>query len=222
MFEDKLIVALDISDKRKLKSLVNSLYPVVKKFKVGLIAYTAFGPEIIDWLVRKGVDVFLDLKFFDIPNTVAEASKIILKKNLWGFTLHLKMGKENILRFREILGEKIKRRKTKIIGVTVLTSQETKKEEVVKLAEVAHQTGLDGVVCSVWETKKIKEKFPSLITITPGIREKRTDDDQRRIATVEEAIKEGVDFFIIGRPIIKKKHPLQAVRRILRIGKEVK
>ena len=129
MLEDKLIVALDISDKRKLKSLVNSLCPVVKKFKVGLIAYTAFGSEIADWLVKKGVDVFLDLKFFDIPNTVAEATKIIFKKKLWGFTLHLKMGKENILRFKEIIGKKIKKR-TKIIGVTVLTSQEAKIEEV--------------------------------------------------------------------------------------------
>ena len=219
MLEDKLIVALDISDKKKLKFLVNSLYPTVKKFKVGLIAYTAFGPEIVDWLIRKGVEVFLDLKFFDIPNTLAEATKIIFKKKLWGFTLHLKMGKENILRFKEIIGKKIKKR-TKIIGVTVLTSQEAKIEEVLNLAKIAYDTELDGVVCSVWEVKKIKERFPSLITITPGIREKRTDDDQKRVATVEEAIKEGVDFFVIGRPIIKKKNPLQAVRRILKIGKE--
>jgi len=221
MLEDKLIVALDISDKRKLKFLVNSLYPVVKKFKVGLIAYTAFGPEIVDWLVKKGVDVFLDLKFFDIPNTVAEVSKIIFKKKLWGFTLHLKMGKENILRFKEIIGKKIKKR-TKIIGVTVLTSQEAKIEEVLKLAKIAYETELDGVVCSVWEAKKIKEKFPSLITITPGIRTKKTNDDQKRVATVEEAEDAGVDFFVIGRPIIKRKNPLKAVKKILNLRKEVK
>lgn len=217
MLEDKLIVALDTPDKRKLKFIVNRLYPVVKKFKIGLVAYTAFGPEIIDWLVKKGADVFLDLKFFDIPNTVAEASKIILKKKLWGFTLHLKMGKENILRFKKIVGEKIKRRKTKIIGVTVLTSQEAKIEEVLNLAEVAYKTGLDGIVCSVWEVKKVKEKFPSLITITPGIRTKKTSDDQKRIATPKEAEKEGADFFVMGRPIIKRKDPLRAVKEILNL-----
>ena len=215
MLEDKLIVALDISDKRKLKSLVNSLYPVVKKFKVGLIAYTAFGSEIIDWLIKKGVDVFLDLKFFDIPNTVAEATKIIFKKKLWGFTLHLKMGKENILRFKEIIGERIKRRKTKIIGVTVLTSQEAKIKEVLNLAKIAYDTGLDGVVCSVWEVKKIKKNFPQLLTVTAGIRAKKTDDDQKRIATVKEAQEAGADFFVVGRPIIKRKNPVKAVKEIL-------
>ncbi len=214
----KLIVALDVDNKKKFKSIVNRLYPKVKKFKVGIIAYTALGEWSLNWLREKGAEVFLDLKFFDIPNTVCEASKLVLKKGVWAFTVHIRMGKETLTLLKRELTQhsrKLGLRRPKIFGVTILTSEKTTIDRVLKLTEIAYQAGLDGVVCSVWEAKAIKDKFKNLLVIAPGIRS-RKEDDQERIATVCEAKSQGVDFFVVGRPIVKAKDPLKAAEELLK------
>jgi len=213
---EKLIVALDIPSEKKIKEVIQALYPKVKKFKVGLIAYTLLGPKIIKWINNQGGEVFLDLKFFDIPNTMSEAAKIAMEMGVWAFTVHLRSGKESLQFLKEQLVSRAKSRGyclPLIIGVTELTSRKVSLSKVMTLAKVAYESKLDGVVCSVWEARKIKESF-GLLTITPGIR-KRKEDDQIRVATVRDALKEGVDYFVIGRPIIKEKDYLKAAKKLL-------
>ena len=214
---DKLIVALDLSKEKDIKQTVTQLLPRVTKFKVGLIPYTVCGPKIIQWIHNKGAEVFLDLKFFDIPHTMGEAAKLLLEMDVWAFTMHLKVGTEVLKYIKSQLVKESKRRKCQlplIVGVTELTSHKVPLRKVLKLAGDAHESGIDAVVCSVWESRQIKEKF-NLLTITPGIRQKACDD-QKRVATVREALQEGVDYFIIGRPIIREKDPRAAAERILK------
>ncbi|MCD6583187.1 MAG: orotidine-5'-phosphate decarboxylase [Candidatus Omnitrophica bacterium] len=213
---EKLIVALDIPIEKKIKEVVQALYPKVKKFKVGLITYTLLGPKIIKWINNQGGEVFLDLKFFDIPNTMSEAARIAMEMGVWAFTVHLRSGKESLQFLKEQLVSRAKSRGYRlplIIGVTELTSQKVSLSKVMALAKVAYESKLDGVVCSVWEARKIKEAF-GLLTITPGIRGKK-EDDQIRIATVRDALKEDVDYFVIGRPIIKERDYLKAAKKLL-------
>lgn len=217
---NKLIVALDLSRARDIKRVAEKLLPKVKKFKIGLVPYTAAGPAIIKWLKAKGADVLVDLKFFDIPNTMLETAKLLVDMEVWGFTVHLKAGKESLVWLKkELIKEKkrIEGRIPLVIGVTELTSRRVSLARVMNLARTAYESKLDGVVCSVWEAKKIKEEF-GLLTVTPGIRNEKKDD-QERVATVEDALRAGVDYFVIGRPIVKDKEPLKAAMRILRVSK---
>ena len=214
---DKLIVALDVTSEDKLKKIVAALFPKVKKFKIGLIAYTRFGPKIIKAVKQRGAEVFLDFKLYDIPHTMAETAKAFVDLGVWAFTVHLKAGAETLTYLRREVKSYARHKKTKaplIIGVTELTSQKVSLAKVLKLAQIAKKAKLDGVVCSVWEAKKIKEKF-GLKTITPGIRAKTAADDQKRVATVKEAFKNKADYFVIGRPIINKSNYLKAAEEIL-------
>jgi orotidine-5'-phosphate decarboxylase len=212
----KLIVALDTPKEREIKKIVSSLFPKVKKFKVGLIPYLACGPKIVKWIKAVGADVFLDLKFFDIPNSMVEASRVALDMGVWAFTVHLRAGKEALGVLSKRLKEEAKKTRRKsplIVGITELTSQKASLNKVVNLAKIAYESELDGVVCSVWEAKRLKDKF-DLITITPGIR-KAQRDDQKRIATPQDALREGVDYFVVGRPIIREKDYLKAAEELL-------
>lgn len=214
---NKLIVALDINSEAKIKKAVKALSPKVKKFKIGLIAYTRFGPKIIKAVKQRGAEVFLDFKLYDIPHTMAETAKAFVDLGVWAFTVHLKAGEEALAYLRREIKSYARHKKTKaplIIGVTELTSQKVSLAKVLKLAETAKKAKLDGVVCSVWEAKKIKEKF-SLKTITPGIRAKTAGDDQQRVATVKEALKNKADYFVVGRPIINRGDYLKAAEEIL-------
>lgn len=215
----RLIVALDLPKAKDIKRVAEKLLPKVKIFKVGLIPYTAAGPAIIRWLKERGGDILVDLKFFDIPNTMLEAAKLLIDMDVWGFTVHLRAGKDSLGWLKdELIKEKKKGGKIPlVIGVTELTSQRASLNRVMRLARTAYESKLDGVVCSVWEAKKIKKEL-GLLTITPGIRREKKDD-QRRVATVEDALRAGVDYFVIGRPIIKDKDPLGAAKKILDISK---
>ncbi|UCG34628.1 MAG: orotidine-5'-phosphate decarboxylase [Candidatus Omnitrophota bacterium] len=216
---NKLIVALDLTSQKKIKEVIKTLSPKVKKFKVGLIAYTRFGPKIINWAKEAGADVFLDFKLYDIPNTMIETAKTFIESGVWAFTVHLKAGQEALESLKGALTKEARLRKKRrplIIGVTELTSQKASLNKVLQLAEVARKSKIDGVVCSVWEAKQIKEKF-GLCTITPGIRAKKEGDDQKRIATVKDALKNRVDYFVVGRPIIKEKDYLKAANQILAV-----
>jgi len=214
---NKLIVALDVTSEKKFKKIVAQLSPKVKCFKIGLIAYTRFGPKIIREVKRRGGKVFLDFKLYDIPNTMVETAKAFVDLGVWAFTVHLKAGEAALKYLKREVRKQAKHKKKKaplIIGVTELTSKKASLSQVLKLAKVAKRSGVDGVVCSVWEAKKIKQKF-GLKTITPGIRVRKTGDDQRRVATVKEALQNKVDYFVVGRPIVAKKNYLQAARELI-------
>jgi len=217
---NKLIVALDLTSEEKIKEVIHSLSPKVKKFKVGLIAYTRFGPQIIKWVKKARADVFLDFKLFDIPNTMVETAKSFVDLGVWAFTVHLKAGEESLrVLKKEILkyAKSRKRRRPLIIGVTELTSSKASLRGVLRLARIAAKSNIDGVVCSVWEAEKIKKQF-GLRTITPGIRKKSGGDDQKRVATVKDALNKEVDYFVVGRPIVKAKEAFKAAQQILSLS----
>lgn len=214
---NKLIVALDLTCEKEIRATIKSLSPKVKKFKIGLIAYSRFGPKLISWVKNAGADVFLDFKLYDIPNTMVETAKAFVDLGVWAFTVHAKAGDPSLKTLKKEITKYAKTRKRRrplIIAVTELTSQETSLKKVLELAKTAAKGNVDGVVCSVWEAKRIK-KDCKLCTITPGIRPAKAKDDQKRVATVKEALVRGVDYFVVGRPIVKEKNKLKAAEKIL-------
>ncbi len=220
--KSEIILALDVDSLEKAKYFVNKLYLKIKTFKVGMQLYTAIGPKIIQMLHQKGAQVFLDLKFLDIPNTVAQAVRAATRHKVKMLTLHISGGQEMLKAAVAAAKDEAKIVKTKrplLIGVTVLTSQESRPQDVLKLAKLGIDAGLDGVVCSAQEAgilrSRIKKKF---LIVTPGIRPQGIEkNDQKRIATVNEAIKAGSNFLIIGRPILEAKDPLKVIRGIAHV-----
>lgn len=220
----KLILALDVDSLSKAKHFVNLLYPRIKIFKVGLQLFTACGPEIIEFIRKKGGDVFLDLKFNDIPNTMAAAVREAVKYKAAMLTVHTLSGPEAL---KEV-SRAAKGSRTKIIGVTILTSicshflkdlkvRRTLSQEALYLARMAKRCGLHGIVCSVKEAGTIRKQLgKDFIIVTPGIRLGRErKDDQQRIATAEEAVKAGSNYLVIGRPILAAKDPVKAAKEII-------
>ena len=223
---EKLIVALDTKSLDEAASLVDKLIPEVKIFKVGLGLFTLYGYAAVEMVKDKGGKVFLDLKFHDIPNTVASA--VISASNLGIFMLnvHTLGGSEMMRKAAE--AAKGKAEKPKILGVTVLTSMDQKainevgieksiEEEVLNLATMARDAGLDGVVASPQETSAIRKKLgKGFIIVTPGVRpEWAARGDQRRVATPSSAIKAGADYIVVGRPIIESGNPVEAARKVI-------
>ncbi len=209
----KIILALDVDTFEKAKYFVNKLYPQIKIFKVGSQLFTACGPEIVEFIRKKGAEVFLDLKYHDIPNTVKHAVEAAKKLKVFMLTVHASGGKEMLNAAASV------KRHPLIIAVTVLTSKQEKDtaKKVLSLAKIAKISGVDGVVCSPLEAKAVKNAFgKKFIVITPGIRPAATASaDQKRIATPQEAIRAGSDFLVVGRPILEAKDPLLVVRKIL-------
>ena len=212
----KIILALDVDSLAKARYFVNKLYLKIKIFKVGSQLFTACGPKVICLIHKKRAEVFLDLKFLDIPNTVAQAVRQAVRLKVKMLTLHIS-GKEEMLKAAvQAAKDEARLRGIKrplLIGVTVLTSQEVPAQAVLKLTRLGLSSGLDGVVCSAQEAaflrKKIKGKF---LIVTPGIRSDRVAyDDQKRTATAKEAFYAGSDFLVIGRPILEAKDPLKAL-----------
>ncbi|MFH0940538.1 MAG: orotidine-5'-phosphate decarboxylase [Candidatus Omnitrophota bacterium] len=215
-----LIVALDVDSFTKAKKLVDALCPVVKIFKVGSQLFTAAGPKIVEYIRKKGAEVFLDLKFHDIPNTVASAVIAATWLNVLMLTVHASGGSEMMAQAQEAAkstAKKLRRRKPKIIAVTILTSQAARPDRVLGLARKAIDCGLDGVVCSVREAKLLRQNIKKdFVIVTPGIRPESTaKDDQRRTATVCEAIAAGSDFMVVGRPIVEAPDPLKAAKEFI-------
>ena len=215
-----LILALDVDTLEEAKDFVDKLYPKIKIFKVGSHLFTAYGPKIIELLHKKGAEVFLDLKYFDIPNTVSGAVAAAVRLKVKMLTLHICGGQEMLEAAVSAASRQAKALKIArplLIGVTILTSQTTKVGEVLALAKQGIACGLDGVVCSAQEAivlrRKIKKNF---VIVTPGIRpDNLGKDDQKRTATVSQAIKAGSDFLVIGRPILKAPDPLLQVDELL-------
>ncbi|MCX5701240.1 MAG: orotidine-5'-phosphate decarboxylase [Candidatus Omnitrophica bacterium] len=217
----EIILALDVDNLSQARAFVDKLYPKIKIFKVGAHLFTALGPKILEMINNKGAEVFLDLKYFDIPNTVAQAVRAAVRHKVKMLTLHI-LGDEEMIKAAIAAAKdeskKLKTKKPLLIGVTVLTSKEAKSSDVFTLAKIGIELGLDGVVCSAREAKslrnKIKRKF---VIVTPGIRPQGVfRNDQKRTATVGEAIKAGSNFLVIGRPILEAKNPLKVVEAIVK------
>jgi orotidine-5'-phosphate decarboxylase len=219
----KLILALDVDTFSKARYFVNKLYPKIKIFKVGYQLFTACGPKIIEFINRIGAKVFLDLKFNDIPNTMVNAAKEILKYKVAMFTVHTLSGPTALKAVANIC----KKSQTKVLGVTVLTSlcphflkdlkiKRTLSAEVLYLAKMAKRCGLNGVVCSVKEAKAVRKHLGKNFTIvSPGIRPAGfSKEDQARTATAQGAKAAGVDYIVVGRPILKAKDPLKVVKEL--------
>ncbi|MCX5708695.1 MAG: orotidine-5'-phosphate decarboxylase [Candidatus Omnitrophica bacterium] len=220
---NKLIVALDVNSCKEAKRFVDRLFPRVKIFKIGPILFTAYGPQVVELIRKKGAGVFLDLKFHDIPNTVALAVRQAVRLKVKMLTLHTSGGEEMLKRAaeaakKEAAGLRIK--KPILLGITVLTSDRSKtntKAEVIRRAKLAKKSGLDGVVCSVQEAAVVRKVCgKNFVIVTPGIRPKGSDaGDQKRVATAAQAFKAGADYIVVGRPILEAKDPLEAVRNLL-------
>lgn len=230
--KDKIIVALDVETATEARKIIDEIGAEVGAFKIGLQLFTSAGASFVREAVDRKIKLFLDVKFHDIPNTVAKASVEVARLGVWMFNLHALGGSEMMRRtvenVREVC-EKENLEQPKIIGVTILTSanQETLKEigierelgsEVLNLARLTAKCGLDGVVASPLETGAIRQSIESkdFLIVTPGIRLSfATNDDQKRVMTPKEAVQAGADYLVIGRPITGADDKLSAVRKIL-------
>ncbi|BAJ02049.1 orotidine-5'-phosphate decarboxylase [Shewanella violacea] len=226
MSNKSILVALDFDDKHAALQLVDQLDPSMCRLKVGKEMFTLFGPEFIKALHERDFDVFLDLKFHDIPNTVAKAVTSAAELGVWMTNVHASGGLAMMQAAKKAL-EPYGDKAPMLIAVTVLTSMSDEDlkligidvpafEHVQRLAQLTQQAGLDGVVCSAHEAKVLKSKLGKEFKLcTPGIRPVGSDKgDQHRVMTPPEAIEAGSDYLVIGRPITKAKDPLAALKAI--------
>ena len=229
---ERLVLALDVDDFKKADELVDKLSNYVGVFKIGSQLFTAEGAKVVNMVNEKGGKVFLDLKFHDIPNTVARAAEVAAKLGVYIFNVHTSGGYEMMKAAAEATKKTsfaLGINKPLILGVTLLTSTNQEilekeigikkglEEQVVHLAKLAKAAGLDGVVASSWEIKKIRKTCgEDFIILTPGIRPAgKSSDDQKRVMAPREAIKLGADFLVIGRPIRNAANPAEAAKEIL-------
>jgi len=220
---NKIIIALDYSDKNDVFSLCQKLNPSECRLKIGKQLFTKYGPEIVNQLQDKGFEIFLDLKFHDIPTTVYKACIEAYKLGIWMLNIHLLGGKPMI--DAAINAKNEINSNAKLIGVTLLTSHsnedleyignEKRSDVVNKLSIIANESGLDGIVCSANDIKDIKSEYKNLDFVTPGIRLNNKANDHSTTCTPEEAIKLGSTYLVIGRPITESKDPASVVKEIL-------
>lgn len=224
--DPKIIVALDFDNIDKAKKLVEQLDPNLCKLKVGKEMFTLFGPEWVKFLVQSGFQVFLDLKFHDIPNTVAKACKAAAELGVWMVNIHTSGGKKMMSAAAEALSTYgIKR--PLLTGVTILTSMDQSQfndigyqrdieQQVMHFAKLAKESGLDGVVCSAQEASSLNQVLgDDFKLVTPGIRPAGSDKgDQSRVMTPLKAIQAGSSYLVIGRPITQADDPLQVLCEI--------
>ena len=236
--DPRIILALDYPDATPVWALLKHLSPELCRLKVGKELFTAAGPALIESLVNKGYQVFLDLKFHDIPSTVAGAVTAAANLGVWMVNVHASGGSQMMRAARAALPEG----GPLLIAVTVLTSLEQTDldeigfrrplaEQVLHLASLAEASGLDGVVCSAAETSGIRRQLGDrFLCVTPGIRPLRLDggvpDDQRRIMTPEAAMASGSSYLVIGRPVTQAPDPgaalLAIVEEIAHHGRDAK
>ncbi|SDH52252.1 orotidine-5'-phosphate decarboxylase [Nitrosomonas sp. Nm132] len=223
MNNPRIIVALDFSNKKQALELAGKLDKNLCRIKIGKELFTIAGPQLIEQLMACGFEIFLDLKYHDIPNTVAGACRAASDLGVWMINVHALGGRKMLIAAQEALSTK----KTKLIAVTLLTSlnksdlneiglNEEPINIVQRLALLASDCGLDGVVCSALEAPQlrgiIKKDF---CLVTPGIRPLNCSaNDQMRITTPQEAIQNGANYLVIGRPITQSPDPLLALQRL--------
>jgi len=228
--KEKIVIALDVGTKREALTLAGALKEA-RVFKIGLELFTAEGPALLDEVVRMGKKPFLDLKYHDIPNTVAGAVRAAVRSGVTMLTIHTSGGKEMMAAAARAGGEESARTgrgRPFLLGVTVLTSLKDEElrrigfanavaDQVLRLAVLAKESELDGVVCSPHEIETIKKECGGdFLVVTPGIRPAwAAAQDQKRIMTPAEAIRMGADYLVIGRPITGAPSPGEAFLRIL-------
>lgn len=225
MNDPKIIVALDYPDPEQALEFSRKTSPGQCRLKVGKELFTSAGPTLVESLVDQGYDVFLDLKFHDIPNTVKKAASAAAKLGVWMLNVHALGGEAMMRAARE--GIEMVSKRPFLIAVTLLTSmseQELKQlgidkplsQLVEQLARSAISSGLDGVVCSAQEACALRNSLgASILLVTPGIRpEWASSDDQQRIVTPQQALADGSSYLVIGRPITQHKDPAQALELI--------
>ncbi|MEQ3694517.1 MAG: orotidine-5'-phosphate decarboxylase [Thalassolituus sp.] len=216
--QSPIVVALDFPTQEQALAMADQLDPKLCRVKVGKELFTASGPAILEQLHKRGYDVFLDLKFHDIPNTCAKAVGVAADLGVWMVNVHASGGQKMMEAARNELEKKT--HKPLLIGVTVLTSMERSDladigldiepmEQVERLAKLTQASGLDGVVCSAREVALIREICgKDFLTVTPGIRPEGSDvGDQKRVMTPKQAVEAGVDYMVIGRPITQSQDP---------------
>ncbi|AZI87515.1 orotidine-5'-phosphate decarboxylase [Kosakonia sp. CCTCC M2018092] len=221
-----VVVALDYANRDNALAFVDRIDPRDCRLKVGKEMFTLFGPQFVRELQQRGFDIFLDLKFHDIPNTAAHAVKAAADLGVWMVNVHASGGARMMTAAKEALlpfGADA----PLLIAVTVLTSMEasdlqdigitaTPAEHAERLARLTQQCGLDGVVCSAQEAVRFKSELGQAFKlVTPGIRPQGSDaGDQRRIMTPEQALQAGVDYMVIGRPVTQSADPAQTLKAI--------
>lgn len=233
MSDPKIIIALDYADTQPALELVARLEPAMCRLKVGLELFTTARFQLIEQLMQRGFEIFLDLKFHDIPNTAAQACKAAAELGVWMVNVHALGGRKMMEAAREAMS--LYTQPPKLIAVTVLTSmaQEdladlgivtTPAEMVLRLAKLARDSGLDGVVCSAREAALLRQHCGSeFCLVTPGIRlADAAADDQSRVMTPCAALGQGADYLVIGRPVTRAADPLQVLQSIIKqIGEVV-
>lgn len=220
-----LIIALDVAHRQELERLLAALDPGVCRLKVGKELFTRLGPAVVESMHRRGFEVFLDLKFHDIPQTVAQAVRAAADLGVWMVNVHASGGRRMLEAAQEALVTSAHR--PHLIAVTVLTSLEdadlqelgvrnSVQEQVMLLADLSLHCGLDGVVCSAQEATLLAQRHPQSLRVTPGIRPAAsTQDDQRRTLTPSQALQAGATHLVIGRPITRATDPAAALAEIL-------
>jgi len=220
----QIVVALDFNSFKEANSIVKLLDPKIYRLKIGKQLFTGEGPKIIENFNSQGFDIFLDLKLHDIPNTVYKALKNLLNHEVWMINIHLLGGEEMIQAAKEARDSS--NSEALLVGVSVLTSLNEKNiknmgfnmqiSELVKtLCKSAKQNNIDGVVSSVIEVPEIKRNFgEDFITVTPGIRVEQKNNDQSRVATLEDAIKNGSDYIILGREMTASENISKMIKKV--------
>ncbi|KOO16926.1 orotidine 5'-phosphate decarboxylase [Vibrio xuii] len=226
MIDQKVIVALDYDNQADALAFVDRIDPSSCRLKVGKEMFTLFGPDFVKELHKRGFSVFLDLKFHDIPNTCSKAVRAAAEMGVWMVNVHASGGERMMAASREIL-EPYGKDRPLLIGVTVLTSMEQSdlagigldiapQEQVIRLAKLTKNSGLDGVVCSAQEASMLKSELgKEFKLVTPGIRPAGAAvGDQKRIMTPVDAVQAGSDYLVIGRPITQASDPAAVLAEI--------
>ncbi|MCX5687845.1 MAG: orotidine-5'-phosphate decarboxylase [Candidatus Omnitrophica bacterium] len=230
MINDKVIVALDVNTLKEEDRLLDILSEHVQVFKIGIELFYSCGVKSIELVKKYDKDIFLDLKFHDIPNTVYAASKLAAKLGVFMFNVHASGGidmMKKAVEGAEEESEKLGVARPNILGVTVLTSLDSEalkktginkspEEQVLNLARLAKEAGLDGLVASPEEIVSIRKNIgKDFLIVTPGVRPEESEaGDQKRVSTPKEAFERGADYIVIGRPVTKAKDPLKVRQSI--------
>jgi orotidine-5'-phosphate decarboxylase len=223
--DPRIIVSLDFADPEQALGLVRKIEPGRCRVKIGKELFTRTGPGLVERIISRGFDVFLDLKFHDIPATVANACRVAVEMGVWMINVHASGGVSMMKSACETIANQSHR--PLLVAVTVLTSMDETElgqigvarsvsDQVSHLAGLARDSGLDGVVCSAMEAARLRQEYGGgLLLVTPGIRPHGSgQDDQRRVMTPADALKAGSDYLVIGRPIIQADDPLKALLKI--------
>lgn len=224
----QIVVALDYPSEVQALEMARKLDPSLCRVKVGKELFTRCGPSVVENLQKLGFEVFLDLKFHDIPNTVAQAVLAAAELGVWMVNVHASGGQKMMERTVELLDQK-NVQKPLLIAVTVLTSMQREDlagtgldlepiDQVKRLALLTEKSGFDGVVCSAQEAPMLRELVkPDFKLVTPGIRPAgASSDDQKRIVTPQDAIRDGSDYLVIGRPITQSENPVNTLEAIIK------